>query len=65
MGLDQGFDVGESVAFREAADGELLGVAGGDWRRGVVGDVGVDLEGFVGVVLFAEDALGFGGGDLA
>lgn len=64
MGLDQGLDVRETVAFREAADGELLGVARGDGGGGVVGDVGVDLEGFVGVVLFAEDALGFGGGDL-
>lgn len=39
VGLDQGFDVGETVAFREAADGELLGVAGGDRGGGVVGDV--------------------------
>lgn len=29
--LDQGLDVGEAVGFGEAADGELHGVARGEW----------------------------------
>lgn len=54
VGFNEGFDVSETVGLGEASDGEILGVARRRGRRVVFGDGGINLEGFVRVVLGSE-----------
>jgi len=52
--LDEGLDVGEAARLGEAADREVLSVAGGGGGGVVFGNRGVDFQGFVRVVLGSE-----------
>ena len=43
VGLDQGLDIVEAATLGEASDGEVLGVARGEWRGVIFGNGGVDF----------------------
>lgn len=51
VGLYKGLYVGEAVRLREAADGEVLSIAGGGGRGIVFRNGGVYFQGFVRVIL--------------
>lgn len=43
VGLDQGLDIGEAARLGKAFNGEVLGVARGEWGGVVFGNGGVDF----------------------
>lgn len=61
LGFDEGFDIGEAARVEEAFDGEVEGVAEGDWGGGGLGDGREDGEGLVGVAFGSK--LGFSRGE--